>query len=683
MTRERQHLLPFSVVVEPLCNNPSILTIPQQTSSNSMTIHNRRFNELLEHLRRLPAQLDELRNLSTGLEITPLLSRSWYELLMGKLLPQAKYGGVLIVSVVGGTNIGKTAIFNHLAGQVINQVSPFASGTKHPVCLYPEKMDVDYLKDLFSEFVVEPLTNPTQSLEESPRDFLFCNQSPTSPENLLLLDTPDIDSDAKVNWARAEKICLASDVLIAVLTQQKYNDAAVKRFFRDAARQGKVVCVVFNQCFLPDDELYWPRWLETFTTETGVKPFRVYLAPHDRLAVQENRLPFYEREKTATSSSENSPPVDLKSVFSELEFATIKLQTMAGAIAEVVDQRVGLPAYLDDLKRASTRYVDAVAVLTKQRLTKIDHWPNIPNRLLITKIRGWWKEQRQGWPARMHQTYDSLGKIVLWPVTYAMGGGKDQNADRLEDYQHKEWATIILIVNQTFEQLENLQQEGNALLKARLESLLSGHSRQQMFDQLRTEYQAAPLDELITQVVDEQLSSFRQDSPEYYQFFRRLDTFAAAMRPATSVALFVTGVGPIGHALTPVLFDAATQTMLHLVGDVTAGAVTAAVGDVAIAGPGAAAAGYLEAKFRRLHERIIEKRVTWLADLLQRKFLGELIDELTSLAELPSHPAFDQLRDLVEILQQHLRLLQADTPTSNATVQSNPMITNTGDLKTT
>ena len=80
-----------------------------------------------------------------------------------------------------------------------------------------------------------------------------------------------------------------------MLTQQKYNDAAVKEFFRKAADEDKAVLVVFNQCLLPDDEAYWAVWLETFCTETGVNPESIYLIPTDRAAAEELHLPFYER----------------------------------------------------------------------------------------------------------------------------------------------------------------------------------------------------------------------------------------------------------------------------------------------------------------------------------------------------------------------------------------------------
>ncbi len=86
------------------------------------------------------------------------------------------------------------------------------------------------------------------------------------PPRLLLLDAPDVDSDVAVNWRRATAIRQAADVLVAVLTQQKYNDAAVKQFFRAAVEADKPIIVVFNQCELEADRAYWPRGWPPFAS---------------------------------------------------------------------------------------------------------------------------------------------------------------------------------------------------------------------------------------------------------------------------------------------------------------------------------------------------------------------------------------------------------------------------------
>src|SRR5262249_57024538 len=130
------------------------------------------------------------------------------------------------------------------------------------------------LAEIFQGFELHAWSASEAALENSPEHRLYWRESERLPGNLLVLDTPDIDSDAQVNWHRANCIRHAADVLIAVLTQQKYNDAAVKQFFRKAAEEDKAGIVVFNQCLLPEDEQFWPKWLETVWQGKGMEPGR-------------------------------------------------------------------------------------------------------------------------------------------------------------------------------------------------------------------------------------------------------------------------------------------------------------------------------------------------------------------------------------------------------------------------
>ena len=111
---------------------------------------------------------------------------------------------------------------------------------------------------LFEPFELHAWQSADDPLEDSPENRLFWRQARRMPPRLLLLDAPDVDSDVAVNWRRATAIRQAADVLVAVLTQQKYNDAAVKQFFRAAVEADKPIIVVFNQCELASDADYWP-----------------------------------------------------------------------------------------------------------------------------------------------------------------------------------------------------------------------------------------------------------------------------------------------------------------------------------------------------------------------------------------------------------------------------------------
>jgi len=116
-------------------------------------------------------------------------------------------------------------------------VSPLAARTKHPVCLAaPDSADPALLSRLFEGFELRAWRSADDPLLETEEHLLFWRLSQSVPPRMLLLDTPDVDSDMPINWERAWRIRQVADVLIAVLTQQKYNDAAVKQFFREAAQ---------------------------------------------------------------------------------------------------------------------------------------------------------------------------------------------------------------------------------------------------------------------------------------------------------------------------------------------------------------------------------------------------------------------------------------------------------------
>ncbi len=138
----------------------------------------------------------------------------------------------------------------------------------------------------------------------------------------------------------------------------------------------------------------------------------------------------------------------------------------------------------------------------------------------------------------------------------------------LELYRDREWSAILDVVQKVFDKLTFISELGNDLLKPRLNALLSGTSRAGLIDLIRRQHAAVDFDQILESLVTEQMSGFREESPEYYQLFKRLDVLAAAARPATSVALFVTGFGPVG---TPSPRSSPTPRMqgrLHLAGDV-------------------------------------------------------------------------------------------------------------------
>src|SRR5262245_25931735 len=127
---------------------------------------------------RLNSSLGDLERASSVLRLPALAGREWYEVLQRKLLPQLAGPPFIVAAVVGGTNIGKSVIFNHLAGAHVSATSPLASGTRHPVCLVPEGFgDRHNLAAVFPGFQLVAWTEADAALENCAEHRLFWKTS--------------------------------------------------------------------------------------------------------------------------------------------------------------------------------------------------------------------------------------------------------------------------------------------------------------------------------------------------------------------------------------------------------------------------------------------------------------------------------------------------------------------------
>ncbi|VAX39063.1 ABC transporter [hydrothermal vent metagenome] len=627
------------------------------------------FSEYAQVVGRLMQSVVELESAAQMLQLAPLEKREWFELLQQKLIPQLSDDTFLVVAVVGGTNIGKSVVFNHLAGIRASSTSPLASGTKHPVCLVPPGFTkTRQLEKIFPRFQLVEWERSEAALETHAEHLLFWKTSDAIPENLLVLDTPDIDSDAEINWERADNIRHSADLLIAVLTQQKYNDAAVKRFFRLAAEEGKSVIVLFNQCELPDDEAYWSLWLETFCNETGIHPEVVYLAPNDRKAAEENRLPFYLKEQPSNTTSVSSVsvssvtesatepvtkevPHNLTEDLSQYRFHEIKLQTLLGSLKHLQSKETGVSTWLNEIKEQSDALQSAATRLSSESLIRVNDWPHIAHKLLVAEVRAWWKQHQKGWAKTVNTVYDTVGTGIAFPFRFAKQQIQGPVESPIESYQKSEWSAILRVVEEVLDKLTWMSESGSQLLQPHFEKLLQGKSRVTLLDDLRRKHQTVNMQQELEEVVNEVMTSFQEGSPELYNFYKKLNTLSAAVRPVTSVVLFTLGWGPAGEVVAPFVTDAAVQTIVPLVADFTSGTVASIAGEQAVASAAGSSAGFLQAKFQKLQTTFTTRRANWLIQFLKEHLLGKLPEELNAAAKLTSSKTFNDVQSILTELQ--------------------------------
>ncbi len=591
------------------------------------------YASFVECIRHLDRQLVLLERQLKPLNVAPPQGE-WRAQLQRKLLPQTELPEIIVAAVAGGTNIGKSAVFNTLAGLEVSKVSPLASGTKHPVCLVPTSWDDrDLLARLFGSFDVRPCSSPEDPLVESARHQLFYLRQDSLPPRLMLLDTPDVDSDAEVNWERAWAILQSADVLLAVLTQQKYNDAAVRRFFKQAVEADKPLIVLFNQIDLDADREAWPLWLDQFRKTTGASPEAVYLIPFDRAAAQSAALQFHAIDPADGRS--RPTPADLRSELIQRRFDQIKLRTLRGAWRQLCDARNGLPAYLNQLRGAAAEYVEAQRVLDAKAKLHVA-WP-LPTKVFQQEIWQWWDDSRPLWAGAIHRGYRWVFGYPIRKIKDFLGR-KERNATanaedaKSGDYHRCEWEAISTFVADLFEQLEQIAVTGNTLIRPLLERLLAGKSRSELLDRLKAAHADLPtIDDDFRQFLRSELDNLRREYPKVVQWMRVADNLAAVARPTISIVLFWTGA----HLAAEAGFQIAAEAAI--------GGATTVAGETVVAGAGEGMRAAATRTFRHLEERYADDRRNWLAGLLRRELLGETLDHLARGAAVPALPAVAEI----------------------------------------
>ena len=615
------------------------------------------FHHCATAVRSLLPALQKLEREAEMLQPLPLAEREWFELLRQKLVPQLGEQAFLVVAVVGGTNIGKSVIFNHLAGSRASATSPLASGTKHATCLVPEGFKAQHeLQAVFPDFELHEWTDASLALEESDAHRLFWRVAPELPPSLLVLDTPDIDSDARVNWVRADAVRRSADVLIAVLTQQKYNDAAVKEFFRKAGDEDKAVLVIFNQCVLPEDEPYWPIWLDTFCRETHITPDAVYLTPNDRRAAEGLRLPFFERRMPTANADKATPapdntPRDLAADLAKLRFREIRMRTLLGSLHELTHPQRGIPAYLREVRLASEDLGRTATRLTTDSVVQVRNWPAPANSLLVAEIRQWWHAHQEGWARTINSAYNTVGSGLLWPIRAARRALQGEPEPPMEDYRSREWLAVLGVVEELFDKLQWMADSGNEIIRPRIEAVLLGDARSRLLTLLRQKHDVLDFEEELKSVIDQEMRNLQRTKPDLFGMYRQLNNVSAVVRPVTSVVLFSIGFGPAGEMVAPFLGHAAASAVVHVFADVAGGATAAIAGEAAVSGAASSGTGMLQAWFHRMHSAFTARRASWLTQLVHTELLGALPEELNAAAGLTKSEAFIEVQKCVTKLE--------------------------------
>jgi energy-coupling factor transporter ATP-binding protein EcfA2 len=134
----------------------------------------------------------------------------------------------MTVVVAGPTGSGKSTVVNSLAGADVSPTGALRPTTKRPVVLASSRRVADYQ-------IVGGVPCDTYSLEVP------------ITENMVLVDTPDIDSTSTRHRAMAEVIIDNADVVVFVTSALRYADDVPWQILRRARSRGAPVIHVLNR----------------------------------------------------------------------------------------------------------------------------------------------------------------------------------------------------------------------------------------------------------------------------------------------------------------------------------------------------------------------------------------------------------------------------------------------------
>jgi len=579
--------------------------------------------------------VQQLLPFAASLDVEPASKTAWWPALLLKLVPQLRSEPFLVVAVCGGTNTGKSLVTNALVGAEVSRSVPEAARTRHPVASLPPGMATRIdLAAVFPGFAPTAWESQADPLRDDPENLLVWRErsgvAADEHGRQILLDTPDIDGTLQENRERAELIRDTADVIVAVLTEQKYNDAVVREFFRAAAATGKPFVVVVNMVDWPRQREVIPGWIETFKRETGSSPEAVFAVPHDAAAAAAGRLAF----KRVAGGPADEAAADPLAVVAAADFDRLKLRSLRGAVETVLDEASGLPAWLATVEAAGRDWQEARRLLSSDARVELE-LPQPPSELVWDEIWDWLRPRRSGFDLAISRTYATLGRGLGWAAGRV--GLLPTAARRREDFAGSERDALKLALGRFIERLDACCR-ANAAVERLFGPRLRTGDRAAWFADLERRQRALPLmsDDYRRQVRAE-LDRFADSRPDAVRWILTGLNVGAAVRPAVTVALWSAGAAAVPAAAATA---GGLSALVHHVGDVVVGAAASLAGEGAIS----ATVSGIKPLLDRLFAGWAVERGRILAETLQLVVLGDDLEEVDRRAAAGERPELPLLR---------------------------------------
>ena len=181
---------------------------------------------------------------------------------------------------LGGTGTGKSTLFNALCGRALSETGVERPKTSGPIAYAHAGSPVE---KAFPFSDIPPKRIAVKGEDFKPAEglagrLLVLDHDQEERSNLVLVDTPDLDSVEEENRRMAEDLYLLSDWILFVTSQEKYADEVPCLFLRRILEDGKPYQLILNKA---DASAVKGDVLNTLRTQNiTVSEGRVRLIPH-------------------------------------------------------------------------------------------------------------------------------------------------------------------------------------------------------------------------------------------------------------------------------------------------------------------------------------------------------------------------------------------------------------------
>jgi energy-coupling factor transporter ATP-binding protein EcfA2 len=186
-----------------------------------------------------------------------------------------------LIVVGGSTGAGKSTLVNSLVGESVTVPGVLRPTTRAPV-LVSSRASLHWFEDTRVlpglarvSHSARPDADRSASTADSPHSVLELVTTDRLPDNIAILDAPDVDSVVAENRDLATQLLAAADLWVFVTTAARYADAVPWEHLRTAAARGVSLVLVLNR--VPPGAL-GPvgEHLRTMLDEQGLAGVHVY-----------------------------------------------------------------------------------------------------------------------------------------------------------------------------------------------------------------------------------------------------------------------------------------------------------------------------------------------------------------------------------------------------------------------